>query len=138
MPGSIRSPGSRSASGPQQIRLRSTVKDERLARIELGRLLKETSDGRRPETDATVARLMDEYAAVAGWGLSTREANEGYIRRTIKPALGHLQVRKVRGPILDKLYMRLMRCGQHWWPESGLVGTRSRLVAPEAVGRQRA
>jgi len=94
----------------QQIRLRSTVKDERLAQIELGRLLKEASDGRTPETDATVAKLMDEYAAVAGWELSTREANEGYIRRTIKPALGHLQVRKVRGPILDKLYMRLMRC----------------------------
>ena len=94
----------------QQIRLRSTVKDERLAQIELGRLLKEASDGRTPETDATMARLMDEYAAVAGWELSTREANDGYIRRTIKPALGHLQVRKVRGPILDKLYMRLMRC----------------------------
>lgn len=50
----------------QQIRLRSTVKDERLAQIELGRLLKEASDGRTPETDATVARLLDEYAAVAG------------------------------------------------------------------------
>jgi hypothetical protein len=95
----------------QQIRLRSTVKDERLAQIELGRLLKEASDGRTPETDATVARLMDEYVPVAGWELSTREANEGYIRRTIKPALGHLQVRKVRGPILDKLYAQLMRCG---------------------------
>jgi hypothetical protein len=54
---------------------------------------------------------MDEYVPVAGWELSTREANEGYIRRTIKPALGHLQVRKIRGPILDKLYVRLMRCG---------------------------
>jgi DNA-binding transcriptional regulator YhcF (GntR family) len=95
----------------QQIRLRSTVKDERLAQIELGRLLKEASNGRTPETDATVARLLDEYVPVAGWELSTREANEGYIRRTIKPALGHLQVRKIRGPILDKLYVRLMRCG---------------------------
>jgi hypothetical protein len=104
MPGWIRSPGSRSASGPRS-------KDERLAQIELGRLLKEASAGRTPETDATVARLMDEYVPVAGWELSTREANEGYIRRTIKPALGHLQVRKIRGPILDKLYVRLMRCG---------------------------
>ena len=58
----------------------------------------------------TVATLLDEYAAIAEWELSTREANEGYIRRTIKPALGHLQVRKVRGPILDKLYARLKRC----------------------------
>jgi hypothetical protein len=35
----------------------------------------------------------------------------GYIRRTIKPALGSTQVRKVRGPLLDTLYVRLMRCG---------------------------
>ena len=34
-----------------------------------------------------------------------------YIRRTIKPALGSMQVRKVRGPLLDTLYARLMRSG---------------------------
>jgi hypothetical protein len=39
------------------------------------------------------------------------ESNLGYIRRTIKPALGSTQVRKVRGPLLDTLYARLMRCG---------------------------
>jgi hypothetical protein len=27
------------------------------------------------------------------------------------PALGHIEVRKVRGPILDQLYARLKRCG---------------------------
>ena len=43
--------------------------------------------------------------------MSTRESNLGYIRRTIKPALGSTQVRKVRGPLLDPLYARLMRCG---------------------------
>src|SRR5215467_552712 len=91
----------------QQIRLRSTVKDELQARIELGRLLKEASEGRTPEAGATVARLMDEYAPIAEWDVSTRQTNEGFIRRTIKPALGHLKVRKVRGPILDQLYTRL-------------------------------
>ncbi|MBV9794982.1 MAG: GntR family transcriptional regulator [Actinobacteria bacterium] len=95
----------------QEIRLRSTVKDERLAQIELGRLLKEASEGRTPDADATVARLLKEYAAIAEWDVSTRQTNEGFIRRTIKPALGHLEVRKVRGPILDKLYTRLKRCG---------------------------
>jgi DNA-binding transcriptional regulator YhcF (GntR family) len=58
-----------------------------------------------------VAQLLDQYAALAEWDLSTREAYEGYIRRTIKPALGHLQVRKVRGPVLDILYARLKKCG---------------------------
>ena len=43
--------------------------------------------------------------------MSTRQTNEGFIRRTIKPALGHIEVRKVRGPILDQLYARLKRCG---------------------------
>ena len=74
------------------------------AQIELGRLLKEASEGGTPETGATVARLMDEYAPIAEWDVSTRQTNEGFIRRTIKPALGHLKVRKVRGPILDQLY----------------------------------
>ena len=59
----------------------------------------------------TLAKLMDEYAAIAPWDVSTRRTNEGFIRRTIKPALGHLEVRKVRGPILDQLYARLKRCG---------------------------
>ena len=95
----------------QEIRLRGTAKDERLAQIELGRLLKEASEGRTPETAATMTKLLDEYAAVAEWDVSTRQTNEGFIRRTINPALGHLEVRKVRGPILDKLYTRPRRCG---------------------------
>lgn len=38
-------------------------------------------------------------------------SNLGSIRRTIKPALGFMQVRKVRGPVLDTFYAWLMRCG---------------------------
>jgi len=53
---------------------------------------------------------MDDYAKVADWDLSTRKANEAYIRRVIKPALGHLQVRKIRGPLLNLLYAQLRRC----------------------------
>jgi hypothetical protein len=95
----------------REIRLKATAKTEQQAYIELGRLLKEASEGRTPDSDATVAKLLDEYAAVAPWDVSTRQTNEGFIRRTIKPALGHLEVRKVRGPILDQLYSRLKRCG---------------------------
>src|SRR5262249_32635075 len=36
---------------------------------------------------------------------------EGYIRRTILPALGSIELRKVRGPVLDTFYARLRRCG---------------------------
>jgi integrase len=94
----------------REIRLRRTCRTERAAQIELGKLLEQADTGRRPETDATVAQLMDRYAEVADWDLSTRKANEVYIRRVIKPALGHLQVRKIRGPLLDLLYAQLRRC----------------------------
>jgi hypothetical protein len=82
----------------REIRLKATAKTEQQAHIELGRLLKEASEGRTPESDATVAKLLDEYAAIASWDVPTRQTNEGFIRRTIKPALGHLEVRKVRRP----------------------------------------
>ena len=95
----------------RQIRLRRTCKTERAAQIELGRLLEQAAADRQPETDATVAQLMNRYAEVADWDLSTRKANEYYIQRVIKPALGHLQVRKIRGPLLDLLYAQLKRCG---------------------------
>jgi DNA-binding transcriptional regulator YhcF (GntR family) len=95
----------------REIRLRKTCKTERAAQIELGKLLEQAAAGRQPETNATVAELMDKYAEVADWDLSTRKAYEAYIRRVIEPALGHLQVRKIRGPLLDLLYAQLRRCG---------------------------
>jgi hypothetical protein len=33
------------------------------------------------------------------------------VRRTIRPELGHLKVRKVKGPILDTFYAWLKKCG---------------------------
>jgi integrase len=95
----------------RQIYFKTTVKTEQQAQIQLGKLIEKASDGRQPESAVTVAELMDEYAAIAEWDVSTRQTNEGFIRRTIKPALGHLKVREVRGPVLDKLYTRLKRCG---------------------------
>jgi integrase len=94
----------------RQIRLRRTCKTRRAAQIELGRLLEQAAAGRQPGTDVSVAQLMDKYAEVADWDLSTRKANEYYIRQVIKPALGRLKARNVRGPVLDLLYAQLKRC----------------------------
>jgi integrase len=80
----------------RQIRLKATAKTEQQARIELGRLLKEASEGRTPESAATVAKLLDEYATIAPWDVSTRQTNEGFIRRTIRPALLGLPVGDLR------------------------------------------
>ena len=59
----------------------------------------------------TVAELLRQYMTVAELDRSTRQTYEGYIRRTILPALGLIKLRKVRGPVLDMLYARLHQCG---------------------------
>jgi hypothetical protein len=83
----------------REIRFRGTAKSDTEAKIVLGKLLEKAAEGRRPESGVLVAKLLDEYAAIAEWDVTTQQTNEGFIRRTIKPALGHLEVRKVRGPI---------------------------------------
>ena len=51
---------------PRVIRLISTVKTEQWAHIELGRLLQEVSEGRMPESDATVAVTEDVFLRASG------------------------------------------------------------------------
>jgi hypothetical protein len=114
----------------REIRLRKTCKTERAAQIELGKLLEHAAAGRQPETNATVAELMDQYAEVADWDLSTRKANEAYIRRVIKPALG--TCRSGRSAVLcstcsarspaDRV-LRLRRT-RHRIPEFGALSSR--------------
>ena len=57
----------------REIRLRKTCKTEVAAQIELGKLLEQAQAGKQPESGATVAQLLDQYAALAEWDLSTRE-----------------------------------------------------------------
>jgi DNA-binding transcriptional regulator YhcF (GntR family) len=95
----------------KEIRLKATAKTAEHAQAELARLLEQASVGQQPESAATVGYLLDQYMAVADLDVSTREGYEGYIRRTIKPALGGMELRKLRGPVLDTFYARLRRCG---------------------------
>jgi integrase len=95
----------------RRLRFRQTVKTEEQAQILLGKLLEQVAEGRQPETGVTVAELLRQYVTVAELDPSTRHTYEGYIRRTILPALGPMELRKVRGPVLDMLYARLHRCG---------------------------
>jgi hypothetical protein len=67
----------------REIRLKATAKTEQQAHIVLGRLLKEASEGRTPESDATVAKLLDEYAAIAPWDVPTRQSISENDRRKI-------------------------------------------------------
>ena len=58
--------------------------------------------------------LLDQYMAVADLDVSTREGYEGYIRRTIKPALGGMELRKLRGPVLDTFYADATAWNPDW------------------------
>jgi len=94
----------------RRLRYRRTVKTEQQARIALGRLLEQASAGAPPDSGVTVAELLARYMEVAELEPSTRETYDGYIRRTILPALGSMPLRKPRGPVLDTFYARLRRC----------------------------
>ena len=59
----------------REIRFRKTCKTERAAQIELGKLLAMAQAGRQPDSDATVAQLLDQYVSTAGWDVSTRVSN---------------------------------------------------------------
>ena len=78
----------------------------------LGRLLAEADGGRFPDRDSTLGQALDRYLEVADLEVSTREAHEGYIRRTIGPVLGPVKIRKLGADSLDALYTALKKCSR--------------------------
>jgi hypothetical protein len=66
--------------------------------------------GRRPDSNVTVAQLLDQYVSTAGWDVSTRDSNliHPLHRQACLQAYGGA---KGARPILDKLYAELKRCG---------------------------
>ena len=92
--------------------LRQTCPDEASAYVALGRLLAEADGGRFPDRHATVGQALDKYLEVADLEVSTREAHEGYIRRTIGPVLGEVKIRQLGADSLDALYTALKKCSR--------------------------
>src|SRR5438876_11172869 len=92
--------------------LRQTCPDDAAAHAALGRLLAEADGGRFPDRQATLGQALDKYLEVADLEVSTREAHEGYIRRTVRPVLGGVKIRELGAVCLDALYTALRKCSR--------------------------
>jgi hypothetical protein len=75
-------------------------------------MLVEADGGRFPDQHATLGQALGKYLEVADLEMSTREAHEGYVRRTIGPVLGDVKIRKLGADSLDALYTALKMCSR--------------------------
>src|SRR5207245_423345 len=69
-------------------RLKQTCPDEASAAAALGKLLAQADGDHFPNREATLGQALAKYLEVADLEVSTREAHQGYVRRTIGPVLG--------------------------------------------------
>jgi hypothetical protein len=76
------------------------------------RMLAARQAGRELRDKATFDQLLDAVLEVAHLGFNTRVIYQGYIDRTIRPALGDYEVGYLEQhpELLDRLYARLGRC----------------------------
>jgi integrase len=91
--------------------LTGTARTKREAQALRARLLNQVNEGKRPAADATVAQLLERWLEVADLAWSTRVTYQGYINRTILPALGEVPLRRLDTATLDRFYTTLRARG---------------------------
>jgi integrase len=136
----------------RKVYLKETHPTEGQAISARDRLLAQIEAENHPDRAATVSVLLDRWVEVVDHELSTAETTAGYIRRTIKPAIGEMQLRKLqhRVDVLDRLYTHLRRCNvlcdgrrfvdhtrrdQHDCAAAGCQPHRCKPMAPATVRR---
>jgi integrase len=70
--------------------LRKTAKTYPLAGIELTKLLTQVDEQRHPRSDATVARIVENWLEVSELAETTRQRYEGLVRLYIAPTFGSM------------------------------------------------
>jgi hypothetical protein len=95
--------------------LKETHPTEAAAVVARERMLAQVEGDRVPDSARrTLSVLLDRWVEVADHDLTTADTTEGYIRRTIKPTLGDMPLRKLqyRVDLIDRLYAHLLRCSK--------------------------
>jgi integrase len=80
------------------------------ARNKKTQFLAEVLKQRNASTSINLSYAIDEWFAKADLEDSTRNSYSGYIKREIKPTLGHIPVKKLGARDLESLYSELRRC----------------------------
>jgi integrase len=136
----------------KRLKLTETCRTEGEAVAARERMLAQVEADNHPDRAATLSVLLDRWVEVVSHELSTTETTAGYIRRTLKPAIGDMPLRKLqhRVDILDRLYTHLRRCNvlcdgrpfvehtrsdQHDCAAAGCQPHRCKPMAPATVRR---
>lgn len=109
----------------ERVDLTGTAASRREAEKLLTRFLAEKDARRAAKTKVTLGEAVDQW--LAGLDVEAKTAHEyaGYVRRTIKPALGAVPLPKLDARGIESLYVQLRRCRRLCRGARGLVDHRT-------------
>ncbi len=90
---------------------------QREAEEAITRLLDQVDEQRSPRTEATVDELLNRWLEVLDVERKTRAGYVSKLGKHVRPAIGRLQVGRVKAETIDSLYAQLRRCRDHWHGE---------------------
>jgi integrase len=94
----------------RELRLVASTTDEGEAHRILNRMRADVEARENARTRATLGAALDKWLEVHEAEQSTLDGYRGYIRRSIKPALGDEAVGKITPQLLEEFYAQLRRC----------------------------